>query len=118
MDRSFSDGGSAGNAINKVFEAGLDTKKLKKVNDLLKQSKTGINLNFADKGGKFAGVENFFNQLEKLKKLGDNDILKTEVFKELFGTDKENHAILKEKRNPNGCNQSRNSSRISQRTIG
>ena len=88
------DGGSAGNAINKVFEAGLDTKKLKKVNDLLKQSKTGINLNFADKGGKFAGVENFFTQLEKLKKLGDNDILKTEVFKELFGTDKENRQVL------------------------
>lgn len=88
------DGGSAGNAINKVFEAGLDTKKLKKVNDLLKQSKTGIKLNFADKGGKFAGVENFFAQLEKLKKLGDNDVLKTEVFKELFGTDKENRQVL------------------------
>lgn len=88
------DGGSAGNAINKVFEAGLDSKKLKKVNDLLKDSKTGIKLNFADKGGKFAGVENFFNQLEKLKKLGDNDILKTEVFKELFGTDKENRQVL------------------------
>lgn len=88
------DGGSAGNAINKVFEAGLDTKKLKKVNDLLKQSKTGIKLDFADKGGKFAGVENYFAQLEKLKKLGDNDILKTEVFKELFGTDKENRQVL------------------------
>lgn len=88
------DGGSAGNAINKVFEAGLDTKKLKKVNDLLKQSKIGIKLNFANKGGKFAGVENFFGQLEKLKKLGDNDILKTEVFKELFGTDKENRQVL------------------------
>ncbi|WP_019044048.1 phage tail tape measure protein [Comamonas testosteroni] len=88
------DGGSAGNAINKVFEAGLDTKKLKKVNDLLKQSKTGIKLNFADKGGKFAGIENFFAQLEKLKKLGENDILKTEVFKELFGTDKENRQVL------------------------
>lgn len=88
------DGGSAGNAINKVFEAGLDTKKLKKVNDLLKQSKTGIKLDFADKGGKFAGVENFFGQLEKLKKLGDNDVLKTEVFKELFGTDKENRQVL------------------------
>ena len=88
------DGGSAGNAINKVFEAGLDTKKLKKVNDLLKQSKTGIKLDFADKGGKFAGVDNFFAQLEKLKKLGDNDILKTEVFKELFGTDKENRQVL------------------------
>ncbi len=88
------DGGSAGNAINKVFEAGLDTKKLKKVNDLLKQSKTGIKLNFADKGGKFAGVENFFAQLEKLKKLGENDVLKTEVFKELFGTDKENRQVL------------------------
>lgn len=88
------DGGSAGNAINKVFEAGLDSKKLKKVNDLLKESKTDIKLNFADKGGKFAGVENFFNQLEKLKKLGDNDVLKTEVFKELFGTDKENRQVL------------------------
>lgn len=86
------DGGSAGNAINKVFEAGLDTKKLGKANALLK--KTGIHLNFADKTGKFAGVENFFTQLEKLKKLGDNDILKTEVFKELFGTDKENRQVL------------------------
>lgn len=88
------DGGSAGNAINKVFEAGLDTKKLKKVNELLKQSKTGIKLDFADKGGKFAGVENFFAQLEKLKKLGENDVLKTDVFKELFGTDKENRQVL------------------------
>lgn len=86
------DGGSAGNAINKVFEAGLDTKKLGKANALLK--KTGTHLNFADKTGKFAGVENFFTQLEKLKKLGDNDILKTEVFKELFGTDKENRQVL------------------------
>jgi TP901 family phage tail tape measure protein len=86
------DGGSAGNAINKVFEAGLDSKKLDKANELLK--KAGIKLNFADKKGKFAGIENFFTQLEKLKKVGDNDVLKTEVFKELFGTDKENRQVL------------------------
>lgn len=86
------DGASAGNAINKVFEAGLDTKKLEKANAVL--AGTGIKLNFADKNGRFAGVENFFSQLEKLKQLGDNDVKKTAVFKELFGTDKENRQVL------------------------
>lgn len=86
------DGASAGNAINKVFEAGLDAKKLQKANAAL--AGTGIKLNFSDKNGKFAGVENFFAQLEKLKGLGDNDVKKTAVFKELFGTDKENRQVL------------------------
>jgi hypothetical protein len=61
------DGGSAGNAINKVFAAGLDTKKLKKVNDLSSQDRHQAEL--CRQGGKFAGVENLFAQLDKLKTL-------------------------------------------------
>ena len=87
------DGGSAGNAIDKVFAAGLDSKKLQKTNDMLKPK--GIKLNFADKNGKFAGIENLFKQLDKLKALGDNDILKTKVLSELFGTDAQNMQVLR-----------------------
>lgn len=87
------DGGSAGNAIDKVFAAGLDSKKLKKTNDML--AKRGIKLNFADKQGKFAGIENLFAQLDKLKALGENDILKNEVLSELFGTDAQNLQVLR-----------------------
>ncbi|QKV52637.1 phage tail tape measure protein [Comamonas antarctica] len=87
------DGASAGNAIDKIFAAGLNGKKLQKTNAML--SGKGIKLNFADKQGKFAGIENLFKQLDKLKALGDNDILKTAVLSELFGTDAQNMQVLR-----------------------
>lgn len=87
------DGSSAGNAIDKIFAAGLNGKKLEKTNAIL--AGTGIKLNFADKDGKFAGIENLFKQLDKLKKLGDNDVLKTAVLSELFGTDAQNMQVLR-----------------------
>lgn len=87
------DGSSAGNAIDKIFAAGLNGKKLAKTNAML--SGKGIKLNFAGKDGKFAGIENLFKQLDKLKALGDNDVLKTAVLSELFGTDAQNMQVLR-----------------------
>ena len=48
-------------------------------------SEFGIKMNFFDKKGKFAGVENMFAQLEKLKPLSDQDRIR--VLTKMFGTE-------------------------------
>ncbi|MBP9942062.1 MAG: phage tail tape measure protein, partial [Comamonas sp.] len=94
MDQTGMAGESAGNAIRKVFQGGLDLKKLSKANALLKDSKAGFKLNFTDKNGAFLGMDNVFAQLEKLKGLGDNAVLRTGVMKALFGDDSETMQVL------------------------
>lgn len=79
------EGGSAGNALGKVFRAGFDQKKVGKANDAL--SGNGISLNFTNEQGEYAGLNNFFAQIEKLKAL--NTTQRTGVIKELFGDDAE-----------------------------
>lgn len=94
MDQTGMAGESAGNAIRKVFQGGLDMKKLGKANDLLKSSKAGFQLKFTAKNGAFLGMDNVFAQLDKLKGLGDNAVLRTSVMKALFGDDSETMQVL------------------------
>lgn len=79
------EGGSAGNALGKVFRAGFDLEKVEKANGLLQ--KFGVALKFTDAKGEFAGFDNFFQQIEKLKTLSATD--RVSVIKELFGDDAE-----------------------------
>lgn len=88
-----SDGGSAGNAIRKVIDAGLNAKKLDKTNSMLSGSNAGFKLNFADQSGQFAGLDNVFEQLKKIKTI-QSDVVRKSVMRELFGDDAETHQVL------------------------
>ncbi|STS85315.1 phage tail tape measure protein, family [Klebsiella pneumoniae] len=56
-DQASMAGESAGNAYRKIFQAALDAKKIKAVNDDLKG--TGIKFNFSDGKGGFGGLEKY-----------------------------------------------------------
>ena len=92
MDQAAMDGGSAGNAFRKIFQAGLNQDKVDKANRMLAKSNKGISFNFTDDKGNFAGLENLYAQIEKLKAL--NDIDRTEVKQTLFGDDAETMSTL------------------------
>ncbi|EBD7822810.1 phage tail tape measure protein [Salmonella enterica] len=89
-DQSGMAGESAGNAYRKIFQAALDSKNIKSVNDDLKG--TGINFNFSNGKGGFGGLENMYAQLEKLNKLNDETRMAT--IKDLFGNDAEVMKVL------------------------
>lgn len=84
-DQASMAGESAGNAYRKIFQAALDAKKIKAVNDDLKG--TGIKFNFSDGKGGFGGLENMYVQLSKLSKLTPEKQMATK--KDLFGNDSE-----------------------------
>ncbi|MGY4638173.1 phage tail tape measure protein [Pseudomonas sp. TE24901] len=92
MDQAAMDGGSAGNAFRKIFQAGLNQDKVDKANKALAKSKPGMSFKFTDDKGNFAGLENLYAQIEKLK--GLNDIDRTEIKKTLFGDDAETMSTL------------------------
>ncbi|SEA50277.1 phage tail tape measure protein [Variovorax sp. YR216] len=92
MDQTGMAGESAGNAIRKVFQAGLDAKKLDKANDALAAAKAGFTLDFSDGKGEFAGIDQMFAQLEQLKAL--DSMQRTSVIKSLFGDDAETLQVL------------------------
>ena len=92
MDQAAMDGGSAGNAFRKIFQAGLNQDKVDKANKLLSGSNKGMSINFTDDKGNFAGLENLYAQIEKLKAL--NDIDRTAVKQTLFGDDAETMSTL------------------------
>jgi len=75
-------GEMAGTAFGDMIRTSLDAGKVAKVNQYLKQA--GVQLKFADKSGKFLGVEKLVSQLEKLK--GLSDVGKVKALSELFGT--------------------------------
>lgn len=85
-DQASMAGESAGNAYRKIFQATLNNKKIGKANDEL--AGTGIKLNFQNKKGQFAGLENLYAQLAKLKKITD-DGKRQSVLNTLFGDDAE-----------------------------
>lgn len=91
MDQTGMAGESAGNAIRKVVQLSLDAEKLAKTNKML--AGEGIQLNFATKGGKFAGLDNLFAQLDKLKGV-DSDVKRIAALKKLYGDDAETHQVL------------------------
>lgn len=87
------DGGSAGNAIRKVFQAGLSADKVEKGNKVAKKAGLKFKLDFVDKQGNFAGLENLYAQLEKLKSI-QSDQTRVAVIKEVFGDDAETLQVL------------------------
>ncbi|HFV9209620.1 phage tail tape measure protein [Enterobacter sp. GER_MD16_1505_Eko_090] len=85
-DQASMAGESAGNAYRKIFQATLNNKKIAKANDAL--AGTGIKLSFQNNKGQFAGLENLYAQLEKLRKITD-DGKRQSVINTLFGDDAE-----------------------------
>lgn len=92
MDQMGMEGESAGNALRKVIQSGLDIKKVRAVNKVLGGQKLGINLDFTDGKGSFGGLDNLFKQLSKLRKL--TDVKRTGVLKALFGDDAETLQVV------------------------
>lgn len=91
MDQTSMKGESAGNAIRKIVQMSMNAEKLGKANKMLVG--TGMQLQFYDKKGHFAGFDNLFAQLEKLKSI-DNQVTRIAVMKKLFGDDDETHKVL------------------------
>lgn len=87
MDQMGMDGGSAGNALRKVIQSGLDRKKLSKGNEVLQSKRRGAKLDFTDGKGNFGGIDKMLSQLSKLKGLADTPRL--EILKNIFGDDAE-----------------------------
>ncbi|HCA7170466.1 phage tail tape measure protein [Citrobacter freundii] len=92
MDQMGMQGESAGNALRKVIQSGLDIKKVSGVNKVLQRQKLGVNLDFTDGKGSFGGIDKMFMQLSKLRKL--TDVKRTGVLKALFGDDAETLQVV------------------------
>lgn len=92
MDQTGMAGESAGNAIRKVFQSGMDAKRFGKANAALADLKAGFTLDFTNGKGEFGGLDKLFAQLEKLKKL--TSVQRTTVMKELFGDDAETLQVV------------------------
>lgn len=92
MDQTGMAGESAGNAIRKVFQSGVDSKRFTKANAALSDMKAGFDLEFTDGKGEFGGIDNLFAQLDKLKSL--TSVQRTSVMKELFGDDSETLQVV------------------------
>jgi TP901 family phage tail tape measure protein len=65
-DQSGMEGSAAGNAYRKVFQLGMDAKKVAKANKALGG---GMKLDFTNGKGEFGGLDNMFKQFDKLKGL-------------------------------------------------
>ena len=90
MDQMGMQGESAGNALRKVIQSGLDLKKVRATNKGLRKQR--IRLDFTDGKEGFGGLDKMFSQLAKLRKLTDTD--KTSVLKTLFGDDAETLQVV------------------------
>ncbi len=93
MDQTGMAGESAGNAFRKVFQGAMNNDKIQDVLQGLKASKgISLDLDFTDGKGEFAGIENLYDQLDKLKGLTTQDRLT--LIKDLFGDDAETLQVL------------------------
>ena len=92
MDQAGMDGSAAGNSFRKIFQAGLDQDKVDKANKIAAGANKGVSLKFTNDEGNFAGLENLYAQVEKLKVLNDTD--RTAVIAKLFGDDAETLTTL------------------------
>ncbi|HDR8929197.1 TPA: phage tail tape measure protein [Burkholderia vietnamiensis] len=88
-DQSGMEGSAAGNAYRKVFQLGMDAKKVAKAN---KQLAPAQRLDFTDGKGEFGGLDKMFAQFEKLKTL--NTQKRLGVLKEVFGDDAETLQVI------------------------
>ncbi|MDV4247218.1 phage tail tape measure protein [Acinetobacter baumannii] len=83
-DQAAMAGEAAGNAYSKIFKSMMDSKGIAKA---LKDSGTGIQMNFTDGKGEFGGLDKMFKQLEKLKGLSTEARLP--ILSDMFGNDNE-----------------------------
>ncbi|MGQ1060750.1 phage tail tape measure protein [Acinetobacter baumannii] len=83
-DQAAMAGEAAGNAYSKIFKSMMDSKGIAKA---LKDSGTGIQMNFTDGKGEFGGLDKMFKQLEKLKDLSTEARLP--ILSDMFGNDAE-----------------------------
>lgn len=83
-DQAAMAGESAGNAFSKIFKSMMDTDGIKKA---LKDSETGLTMDFTDGKGEFGGLDNMYKQLEKLKGLSTEQRLP--ILGDMFGNDAE-----------------------------
>ena len=88
-DQSGMEGSAAGNAYRKVFQLGMDQKKVDKAN---KQLAPAQRLNFTDGKGEFGGLDKMFKQFDKLKSLDTQKRLS--VMKLIFGDDAETLQVI------------------------
>ncbi|MBR8114446.1 phage tail tape measure protein [Burkholderia cenocepacia] len=88
-DQSGMEGSAAGNAYRKVFQLGMDAKKVAKAN---KQLAPAQRLDFTNGKGEFGGLDKMFAQFEKLKTL--NTQKRLSVLKEVFGDDAETLQVI------------------------
>ncbi|MBP2850517.1 phage tail tape measure protein [Dickeya oryzae] len=86
-DQASMEGGAAGNAYRKIFQAAMKTDKVKDVNDDLKDKKIKIKFDFTNGKGEFGGLEKMYAQLGQLQKL--NTETRLSVLKDIFGDDAE-----------------------------
>lgn len=82
-------GETAGSGLAAILRQAMDAGALKGANKEL--AKFGINLQFADQAGNFAGVSNLIAQLEKLKGLSQTD--KLNALTALFGSGSEAQTV-------------------------
>lgn len=83
-DQAGMQGEAAGNAFRKIFQLGMDGKKIGKANAMLAPDQK---LDFTNGKGEFGGLDNMFKQLGKLKGLSTQNRLA--VLKEVYGDDAE-----------------------------
>jgi TP901 family phage tail tape measure protein len=79
-------GDAAGNAYRKIFQMSMDAGKVADTNTGALKG-TGIALQFSDGKGEFAGLDNLFSQLAKMRKLTTEQRLET--LKGIYGDDAE-----------------------------
>lgn len=92
MDQTGMRGESAGNALRKVFQAGMMEDKMAKANKELRSMGAGFKLDFTNGKGEFGGLDNLFKQLGKLDKLDTSSRLS--VMKTIFGDDSETLQVV------------------------
>lgn len=90
LDQASMEGGAAGNALRKIFQAGMTSDKVEKGNKALEGK--GIKLDFTDGKGEFGGIEKLYAQLDKLKGLDTET--RIGVLGAVFGDDAETLTAL------------------------
>lgn len=80
----------AGNAYAKIFRLSMNKTKVAKANEMLEER--GVKLNFTDGKGEFAGLDNMFKQLEKIKGLSTEERLP--ILSQIFGDDGDTLTVL------------------------
>jgi TP901 family phage tail tape measure protein len=85
-DQAGMSGDAAGNAYRKIFQMSMDAGNVADANKGALKG-TGIALQFSDGKGEFAGLDNLFTQLAKMRKLTTEQRLET--LKGIYGDDAE-----------------------------